>query len=79
MWWAYTPGGAYIRGGGLIVGGLRYSCIFRNTRNFHLQNPTTTLFNIYTTVNTDYPIERLVYLSHALTLIFLISIGCLMT
>ena len=23
MWWAYTRGGAYIRGG-LIVGGLRY-------------------------------------------------------
>jgi hypothetical protein len=23
MWWAYTRG-AYIRGGGLIVGGLRY-------------------------------------------------------
>jgi hypothetical protein len=25
MWWAYTLGGAYIGGGGLIVGGLRYT------------------------------------------------------
>ena len=29
MWWAYIRGvGAYIRGGGLIVGGLRY-CILK--------------------------------------------------
>ena len=29
MWWAYTRGGAYIRGRGLIVGGLRYHIYIR--------------------------------------------------
>ena len=32
MWWDYTRGGAYIRGGGLIVGSLRY--IFFKFNNY---------------------------------------------
>jgi hypothetical protein len=36
MWWAYIRGGlifggAYIRGGGLIVGGLRYCRSFKDS------------------------------------------------
>jgi hypothetical protein len=38
MWWAYTRGGAYIRGeglifGGLIVGGLRYCMTIKSGTN----------------------------------------------
>jgi hypothetical protein len=50
MWWAYTRGGLYSGGGGLIVGGLRYITIYYHTCQKYIYHMQEDIWYNYTAV-----------------------------